>query len=208
MGMLLKNIHMWLGILVLPWVIVIGLTGIYLNHDKAIYKMLPNGSYDEDQMDLWVVGAPVTEDKARDVANGIWPRLGITSVADDTYHGRPVYVFEKDKGSIIITKATGHYWVKSNFTRLTFDPDHRQLNRKYYWSNIFRTLHSTGWINDKLGSVLADIAAIAMVVFGITGLILFLIRQPDYGRTQAILGRHSKRSAGPKPQRIKLKNKS
>ena len=30
----LRTVHRWLGVMILPWVIAIGFTGLYLNHSK------------------------------------------------------------------------------------------------------------------------------------------------------------------------------
>ena len=32
----LRTVHTWLGVLVVPWIIIIGATGFYLNHSKGI----------------------------------------------------------------------------------------------------------------------------------------------------------------------------
>ncbi|MFN3280590.1 MAG: hypothetical protein ACK40I_02810 [Tabrizicola sp.] len=50
---LLKTVHGWLGVIVLPWVIVIGLTGLFLNHEKLVMGWLEGEGYDEAQFDRW-----------------------------------------------------------------------------------------------------------------------------------------------------------
>lgn len=198
----LRTIHGWLGFFVMPWIIVIGLTGFYLNHSKTIYEMLPNGSYDEKLMDEWLVTAPVSAATALKLASTIWPNEAVISTTEETYHQRPSYVIEKDSGRIIVTKATGHFWVKSEFTRLTFNPDGALLNKKRYWSNIFKAIHTDGWINSYLGSFLADATALAMVVFGASGIFMFLIPRMRGNKNNANFGGHSKR-ATPRPMRVR-----
>ena len=59
---LLKTLHGWLGVFVLPWVLIIGLTGLYLNHESLVTGFLDGGSYDEAQFDVWPDPQPMTPD--------------------------------------------------------------------------------------------------------------------------------------------------
>ena len=43
----LKLLHGWLGVFILPWVVVIGLTGLSLNHWNLIRGWVTPPSYDE-----------------------------------------------------------------------------------------------------------------------------------------------------------------
>ncbi|MFM7442449.1 MAG: hypothetical protein ACKO2N_00850, partial [Tabrizicola sp.] len=70
---LLKTIHGWLGIIVLPWVIVIGLTGLFLNHERLITGWLEREGYDEAQFDAWPGAQPMTVDAARALAEHLFP---------------------------------------------------------------------------------------------------------------------------------------
>ena len=71
--------------------------------------------------------------------------------------------------------ATGHYWVKTDFTRLTHAPDGTLLERKIYWEGIFKRLHVRGWLSGTFGTWIADITAAALVMFGLSGIVLFLV---------------------------------
>ena len=57
---LLKTVHGWLGVFVLPWVIIIGLTGLYLNHERLVMGLLEGEGYDEAQFDAWPDPQPMT----------------------------------------------------------------------------------------------------------------------------------------------------
>ncbi|SDJ33857.1 hypothetical protein SAMN05421850_11425 [Lutimaribacter saemankumensis] len=43
----LRTLHSWLGLIALPWVILFGFTGFYLNHGQAIRSVLPLVSYED-----------------------------------------------------------------------------------------------------------------------------------------------------------------
>ncbi len=169
----LRVFHSWLGVLVLPWIIIIGATGFYLNHERLILPLLKSESYDESLFDLWEPEQEVNREYARSVAMGIWPEEPIEKVERGEYHDRPSYTFSKDSGLIIVTQPTGHYFIKTGFTRRTFDPDGVELHSKVYWDSLFETLHVRGWTSRRFGTWLADITSISMILFGITGIVMW-----------------------------------
>lgn len=172
---MLKTVHGWLGVIVLPWVIIIGLTGLFLNHEKLVMGWLQGQGYDEAQFDTWPGARVLTVEEAQAVAEAIVPGGAVTLNEDKTYHGREVATFVAGDTRVIVALATGHYWVKTDFTRTTYAPDGTVLEAKTYWEAIFKRLHVRGWLTSAIGTWLADITAAAMVVFGLTGIVLFLV---------------------------------
>lgn len=170
---LLRTVHGWIGIFVFPWIIVIGATGFYLNHPQTILSVLEGPKYAESRFDEWPVTEPVTEASARAVALGVWPDEPIEKVAQKDYHDRPSFEFRKDSGRIIVTRPTGHYFVKTRYSRRTYAPDGALLHSKTYWGAIFKGLHRAGWLGRSLGTWLADLTSLAMVVFGMTGVVVW-----------------------------------
>lgn len=200
---LLKSLHGWLGFFVLPWIIVIGLTGIYLNHSKLILGYLPAGNYNEAKFDDWPK-TNLDEAAAKSIAVAVFPGDTLKKDKSTSYHGRDTVRFDGTDGQVIIALETGHYWVKTRYVRRTFDPDGRQLDTKLYWGSLFKRLHRTGWFDNTLGTWLADITAGAMVIFGLSGIILFLtprLRRRKNRRAQVKVARTNV----PRPQRIVLK---
>ncbi len=182
----LRTLHGWLGIFIFPWIIILGLTGFYLNHWQAVLHVLDGPPYDESRFDAWPVSAPVTLESARKVALGVWPDEPILRERKVRYHKRHGFEFKKASGSIIVVKPTGHYFVKTAFRRRTYAPDGTLLHTKIYWGPLFSRLHRTGWINWSLGTWLADIASLAMVAFGFSGALLWLL--PRLGRRRRARG--------------------
>ncbi len=199
---LLRTIHSWLGFFVMPWILVIGLTGIYLNHGRMIYAWLPNGTYDESAFDQSPAARPVDASASQMIASAVWPDATFKLTTGKKYHKREAFILKGGDGHVIVDAATGHYWVKTRFLRRTFDPDGRLLNRKVYWGRIFNTLHRTGWVNRGLGTWLADITAGAMVVFGLSGMYLFLSPRLRRWRNRSKRGAQSASVAIPQPRRI------
>lgn len=172
---LLKTVHGWLGVIVLPWVIIIGLTGLFLNHEGLVMGWLEGEGYDEAQFDAWPGAEPVTPGQAQALAEGLYPDVTVTPAGEDAYHGRKAATFEAGGTQVIVALATGHYWVKTDYTRTTHAPDGAVLDRKVYWEGIFKRLHVRGWLTGTFGSWFADITAAAMVIFGLSGIVLFLL---------------------------------
>ena len=170
----LKSIHGWLGFVVMPWVIVIGFTGFYLNHAQWVTGLLNGPVYDETQFDAWPDPAPLDQKQALVLAQSVWPGANFRLSSTTIYHSRPVWYFKANGDHVVVSRATGHYWVKTANHRLTYDPTGRLLHSKRYWGSLFKNLHVNGWIDSTLGSWLADLTAGAMVLFGLSGIILFL----------------------------------
>jgi hypothetical protein len=186
-----KVTHGWLGLFVFPWVLVIGLTGLYLNHSKLVLGWIGGSDYDESQFEEWPQ-QDITPRDAWDIAESYWPDETVLKLDEDTYHGHESFIFKKDSGRIIVTKDTGHYFVKSSFTRRTFAPDGSLLHRKIYWKSVFKWLHVRGWLSKAPGTWLADITATAMVFFSLSGLWLFFApRMKKMARALKKIGRKS-----------------
>jgi hypothetical protein len=172
---LLKTVHGWLGVIVLPWVIIIGLTGLFLNHQRLVLDWLDGEAYDEALFDSWPGAAPVTVEAAQALAKGLYPGQALTLDTDKTYHGREVAMFNAGNTQVIVALKTGHYWIKTDTSRVTHAPDGTVLETRTYWEAIFKRLHERGWLTRTFGTWFADITAAAMVVFGLSGIVLFLL---------------------------------
>lgn len=172
---LLKTVHGWLGVIVLPWVIIIGLTGLFLNHEGLVMGWLEGEAYDEAQFDAWPGAKALTVDQARVLAEELYPGVALTLEDDKSYHGREAAIYAAGDAQVIVALATGHYWVKTDLSRVTYAPDGSILESKTYWEGIFKRLHERGWLSRTFGTWLADITAGSMVIFGLSGIILFLL---------------------------------
>ncbi len=184
----IRTLHSWIGFLILPWIILYGFTGFYLNHSKAINTLLMPTPYDESSF----VVKPETEwlsvNEARQKAAQIWADEPITKAKAIEYHGFVAIQFTKPSGNVIVSIKTGHYYKKTRLYRYTYDHLGSLVDRKIYWSYVFRYFHEVGWIDSSFGVWFADITAIALVLFGASGLILFIVpRQKKLKRNLSAL---------------------
>ena len=99
----LRTVHTWLGVLVVPWIIIIGATGFYLNHSKTILSMLEATPYDEARFSDWPGSVAVDRASALAKAVGIWPEEPVLSVEGGIYHDKNAYIVSKKSGKIIVT---------------------------------------------------------------------------------------------------------
>lgn len=170
----LKVVHGWMGVFILPWVVMIGLTGVSLNHWELVSELIAAPSYDESQFDVLPTQSPIDEFGAISTANKVFPDNQGISIERGRYHDRDVWLIPNNDGKLIVDTTTGHYWVKSRYSRKTYNPKGVLLHSKVYWGSLFKTLHVRGWYNSKLGTVLADITGFALVVFGLSGIFIFI----------------------------------
>lgn len=203
MSRLLRRIHRTLGIVVMPLLLVVALTGIYLNHSDVIYPLLRGTPYDERTMEQDPAAAPVDIYAATERATQILPREPINEVLETKYHGRPVFRFKKNTGDVIVVRDTGHYWVKTKYVRETFSPDGTRLDHKIYWGRIFREMHTGIVPGGRLGTILSDVIAGALLFFSLSGL---LMRFGYHPRPEPSTADEVREAVRPliKPRRIKL----
>lgn len=117
-----------------------------------------------------------------------WADEPITKAKAIEYHGFVAIQFTKPSGNVIVSIKTGHYYKKTRLYRYTYDPLGSLVDRKIYWSYVFRYFHEAGWIDNSFGVWFADITAIALVLFGASGLILFIVpRQKKLKRNLSAL---------------------
>ncbi|MCB1337920.1 MAG: PepSY domain-containing protein [Maritimibacter sp.] len=170
----LKTVHGWLGIFVLPFLVAIGLTGLALNHWGLVDAMLSPPDYDEARFDAWPDPVAQGLPDALALARTLWPDAAMTDAKPTTYHDRDAWELSGGGHDLIVDAATGHYWVKTRLRRETYAPDGTLLHSRFYWGTLFKTIHERGWVDARFGTWLADITAGAMVLFGVSGLYLFL----------------------------------
>lgn len=171
----LRTLHSYLGLIVLPWVIFFGLTGLYLNHPDVVLSVFPYKSYEDIGDSFTPRDIPLSAEDAAEIARTIWPQSEMLSIERDTYHGHDALIFTRKAGRIIVAVETGHYYAKSNLTNTLYSPSGDVMARKIYWNYVFGVFHRTGWLGWSLGTILADLTAIALIVLGFSGLGLWYL---------------------------------
>ncbi len=171
---LLKSVHGWLGIMILPWILVAGVTGFYLNHSRAIFQLFPSFAFDEAQFAQHPARHEGTQLELVTIAGSFFPDENLGTPEALIYHDNRVWALKNRTYRVYLSRETGHFWVKTPFTRRTYAPDGQKLHTKYYLGRILKTLHTRGWVGVGLPSLLADITSFALMIFSMSGMYLFL----------------------------------
>jgi hypothetical protein len=189
-----RSIHGWLGVFVMPWVVIIGATGFYLNHGRIFTPLFEQNHFSESQLEQIEPPTPVTREVARLLGEKLWSEDPIKKISRKSYHGRPSYFVKKAQGNIIISIPTGHYYLKTRYTRRTYSRGGEMLHAKIYWKRLLKDIHETGWLGGGLGTWLADTVAIAMMVFGFTGIFMWSAPKVQRLRRRIKVSPENKRS--------------
>lgn len=171
---LVKTLHSWLGVLILPWVVAIGFTGLYMNHDDLILSIFPTEHYATDGFDSSPLARPQDEASAAAMAARLAPGADLfLDDEEDRFRHRDVFIFDAGDVDVIVDRATGFAWTDSRYMTRTYAPDGTWLHTRVRWSRVLSSIHERGWVGTAMGTWLADITAGALVIFGLSGLVLF-----------------------------------
>lgn len=168
---LLKTLHGWLGFLVMPWVVLAGLTGLYENHGDLVHRLLPQVELGPGPIEA-LPPKPVDQAGAAALAARILPGPA-GPVTQVIVFKRPSFEIAGAE-TLRVDQATGAYWREGPFAISLYAPDGRELATRVNWSKLLVRLHRAGWPGDRFGTWPADITAAALVVFGLSGFYLFL----------------------------------
>ncbi|MGV8986686.1 MAG: PepSY domain-containing protein [Cypionkella sp.] len=172
---LLKTLHGWLGVMILPWIVIAGLTGLYENHAGLVlqrlpYATLPTGeilSLLREQPQL-----PLDAQGAGELAGRLLP-AGFAAPMPAQVFGRPGYEAHGPSTVLRIDAATGAYLLQGDFVTTFHSADGSRIAKVVNWGKLFVRLHRAGWASDQLGTWPADVTALALMLFGASGMYLF-----------------------------------
>lgn len=167
---LLRTLHSWLGVVILPWVIVAGFTGFYMNHESLVLSILPDGNVGVTAFEAG--GTAQDAGSARVLAEKVFGP--VDGEKSKRYQGRQALSFKAQDGSeVLVDLDTGHLWQVGRYVVTLYSPAGEVLARDLRRGRILTSLHERGWVGSALGTWLADITAGALIVFGLSGLYLF-----------------------------------
>lgn len=169
-GQKIRSLHKWLGLLLFPWVMIYGFTGLYMNHGEKILSMFP-----ADRIDAYL-----TED-ARGLRadpeslNGWITKANLGSAVKDVrevlYHGKEAWlVLLQDDRELIVFKHSSQHVMKTNYQRTLYEQDGSISDRRIYWGRVLSEFHKRGMVSSPFGPYLADAFSVILILFGLTGL--------------------------------------
>lgn len=170
-----RTIHSWLGAFVMPWVIAIGATGLYLNHSEWFLSYLPRNELFKDQLESRPISENIAIEEAKRLGKSIWSHDPIQEMRWANFRDQRSISIKKQSGFIILSISTQHYYVKTKNSLKLYSPDGELVHVEYDWDNILELIHRSGWYNNSLGTVLADVVAAAMIFFGLSGMLMWSV---------------------------------
>lgn len=172
--------HRWLGLVFLLPTVLLGITGVFLNHKELFFggatvppKGLLTNSFSLDEI-------PVGVGTALARSRELWGDIPIEKFELREEQGRLVYKIVPGPGrELLIDARSGEWKLKEGLK--TAQPAGKDKNQGFDWKKITSELHS-GKIIGLTGRLLMDAAGLGLTVLAITGLYLWWL--PRWQRRQ------------------------
>ena len=166
-NLILRRTHLYLGMLLIPWLLVFGLSTLIFNHPDTFKPLRPA---DPQFVPLWekdyTLSEPLRDGNLRDVAQSILDAHALRGAFGVEQKGRKLNIFVQN---FMAPK------------RLTFDLDQHKLRaeeKKFAWVEVLQRLHfragynGTGpWAN--VWPLIVDVFCLSMLMWILTGLYLW-----------------------------------
>ncbi len=171
-----RSVHRWLGLVSLPLVMIIGITGYYLNHSTLVSSILP---YSEDRGDMFTSPHP---DGPREMAHllvlmsTVWGRVPVHSIRTvdcDGFECLTVSQVDDSRRRISLGVESGDYIVRSRYLKVSRARDGSLISFTIYWDSLLDRLH-TGDVARGKYRVLWDALCLALILLSLTGMVLWL----------------------------------
>lgn len=197
-----RNWHTQAGMIVAVFLLVVGFTGIFLNHkpfflglvgletkrEMAKEKPMPRekksaGEHAELRLDSALSGQPVGFDKAIGLARERWGDQRIEKIELKEERGELNYrIKQKDGPELIISAISGEVIEKGHYENLGKPGPDGKAARGFDWGKLALDLH-TGKIVGDAGKLVMSSASFIMLTLTLTGIYLWAV--PKWRKRQA-----------------------
>lgn len=166
-NLIVRRTHLYLGMLLMPWLLVYGLSTLLLNHGEAFQKYRPD---DPQFLPMWErqqpLPVPLGEGNLREVVRSLLEAQKMEGPFFAQQQGRRLNINVQNFFQPI---------------RLTYDLDRQTLRaekKKFSWVELLIRLHFRVGYNEggalaTIWPVFVDLFCITMLIWIITGLILW-----------------------------------
>lgn len=169
----IRALHKWMGLILFPWVIIYGLTGLYMNHGKWVLSLFPADRIteeiaaespglrpDEEAAKAWLRTQPFAPDSR--------------SLKQGSYHGQPAwFIALRGDTQVVAFKNSAQYVIREPYRRTLYGADGKPIDTRYHWGRILNDFHKRGFVASPFGSFLADVFSFILIGFGLTGLMVW-----------------------------------
>jgi hypothetical protein len=169
-----RSWHLWLGPWTAVFAVVLGVTGIWLNHKELFVgggkRQPPTGLL---HTRTTPESLPVSFADALAVARSAWGEIPLEKVELREEGRRLLYKVVSGPGRELLVDAQSGAWQQKDGYRIWEGPASAgPLRRGVDWKKVVTDLH-TGKIARTPGKLAIDAAALAMIVLSLTGLYLW-----------------------------------
>jgi hypothetical protein len=176
--------HSWLGIFLAGFIILVCLTGIYLNH-KDLFRGDPAEKGRAEAKAAPSAGAlttttsaadlPIAFDGALAVARQHWGETAIEKVELKDEHGRLVYKLRAGPGrELTIDAQSGAAELKEQYREERHSPDKKAASSGINWGKLMLDLH-TGKVVGGPGKLLVDLTSLTLLTLTGTGIYMWAV---------------------------------
>lgn len=166
----IRFLHKWMGLLLFPWVIVYGVTGLYMNHGKLVLSLFPADRIAQEISD-GQPGIRGDEESAKDWLRQQSFAPDAKGLREGSYHGQPAwFIALRGSTEVVAFKNSTQYVVRTPYHRTLYGADGEALDTRYYWGRILSDFHKRGLVASPFGSFLADAFSVILITFGVSGL--------------------------------------
>jgi len=209
-----RNWHIQAGMIVAVFLLVVGFTGIFLNHKPFFLGLIglepkremaketkpprekkSAGERAELRLDSALNGQPVGFDQAIGLARERWGDQRIEKIELKEERGELSYrIKQKDGPELIISAASGEITEKGHYEKLGKPGPDGKAARGFDWGKLALDLH-TGKIVGDAGKLVMSSASFIMLTLTLTGIYLWAV--PKWRKRQAARQQAARATSAP-----------
>ncbi|MBI2227656.1 MAG: PepSY domain-containing protein [Deltaproteobacteria bacterium] len=212
--------HIWLGVALSLFIVIVCVTGIYLNHEwLKLFKAEPHSkpvtvaSHKPEPAEAGLLTTstdfmtqPISFAQALARAREIWGDVPIRHVHLNDERGTLIYKIKAqgEDREVFINAVTGALTEKNGYKQNIQDHPQADLKRGVNWNKVMKDLH-TGKLGGETGKLLIDFTSLIIVGLTVTGIYLWLVPKwrkrraarsgPSQPRSSGYLGARSARKS-------------
>jgi hypothetical protein len=220
-----RDYHTWLGVFLSGFIVMICVTGLYLNHkdlfesnekkaeekvaqprpekpEKEKGREKKSGEPREGESLLLTTTplekeVPIGFQQALARAEEVWGETALEHIQLKSEHGRLVYkIKQAGEKELIVDARSGEVMEKDGYVQKSHGPGEKP-KEGYNWGKILKDLH-TGKIADLPGKLLIDFTSVVIIFLTLTGIYLWVV--PKYRKRKKEREQAAKKTnADPRP---------
>jgi uncharacterized protein len=172
-----RAIHRWLGLISLPLILVIGITGYYLNHRRQVRGILPLSGQSTELFSSPHPDGPRGFGHLIAIKDAVWGNVRVRSFRAGRYRAYETLSVtqSEDPGRrIIMAVESGDFIVRSRYFQRGYRADGTLLSVTISWRRLLDRLHTGGIVQGKY-RILWDLLCLSLILLSATGMVLWFV---------------------------------